>query len=44
MVTQSELEKYWKFLSLSYVTEESDDPENPNGITEHKLTWRSDSK
>ena len=35
------MEKYWSKLSLAYVTEESDDPENPNGIIEHKLQWRS---
>lgn len=33
-----------KVLNLMYVTEESDDPENPNGIVEHKLPWRSQSK
>ena len=38
------MEKYWKFLGLGYVTEESDDMDNPNGIIEHKLKWRSDSK
>ncbi len=27
-----------------YVTEESDDPNNPNGLIEHKLPWRSPSK
>ena len=44
MVTAVEMDKYWKFLSLVYMTEESDDPDNPNGIVEHKLEWRSDSK
>ena len=43
MVTKTEMENYWKFLSLAYVTEESDDPDNPNGIIEHKLTWCSSS-
>ena len=37
------MEKYWKFLSVAYVTEESDDPDNPNGLIEHKLEWTSDS-
>ena len=37
------MEKYWSILSLAYVTEESDDPENPNGIIELKLQWRSQS-
>ena len=32
MVSNNEMEKYWKFLSLSYGTEESDDMDNPNGI------------
>ena len=39
-----ELEKYWLKLSLLYITEESDDPDNPNGIIEHKLHWCSQSK
>ena len=44
MVSKVENEKYWQYLSLAYVTEESDDPDNPNGIIEHKLLWHSDSK
>ena len=44
VVTTQEREKYWKFLSLYYVTEESDDPDNPNGIIEHHLPWRSKSE
>ena len=44
MVKPEELAKFWHKLSLSYVTEESDDPDNPNGIIEHKLLWRSQSK
>ena len=43
LVTPREMEKYWKHLNLNYMTEESDDPENPNGIVEHRLTWRSQS-
>ena len=38
------MERYWRHLNLDYVTEESDDAENPNGIIEHKLSWRSNSK
>ena len=34
----------WNCLSLAYMTEESDDEDNPNGIVEHKLEWRSKSK
>ena len=30
-------EKYWSYLNLYYVTEESNNPDNPNGIIEHKL-------
>ena len=43
-VTKGEMDKYWKHLNLSYVTEESDDPDNPNGLVEHKLVWRSKSE
>ena len=44
VVTKGEMEKYWQKLCLLYVTEESDDPDNPNGIIEHKLRRRSQSK
>lgn len=44
VVSKVEMEKYWKHLSIAYVTEESDDPDNPNGLIEHKLQWRSESK
>ena len=44
VVSSGEREKYWKHLSLMYVTEESDDPDNPNGLLEHKLPWRSKSE
>ena len=44
MVSKEESEKYWSFLSRMYVTEESDDPDNPNGIIEHHLSWRSPSE
>ena len=39
-----EMDRYWKHLNLYYVTEESDDPENSNGIIEHKIQWRSKRK
>ena len=42
-MSKSEMDKYWKHLSLLYMTEESDDPNNPNGIIEHKLQCRSKS-
>ena len=35
---------HWKQLTLEYMTEESDDPEDDNVIIEHKLQWRSESK
>lgn len=35
--------KYWKYLNVYYMTEESDDPDSP-AIMEHKLSWRSESK
>ncbi len=44
VVTAIEMNKYWKFLSLVYMTEESDDEANPNGIVQHKPEWRSESK
>ena len=37
VVTPVKMERYWQHLNLYYVTEESDDAENPNGIVEHKL-------
>ena len=43
MVKKVEHERYWKHLDLRYLTEESDDPENPNGIVEHKIMWHSES-
>ncbi|XP_064387320.1 uncharacterized protein LOC135335704 [Halichondria panicea] len=41
VVTPREMERYWRHLNLGFMTEESDDPENPNGIVEHRLLWRS---
>lgn len=38
-----EMTFYWQYLSQGYMTEESDDPENPENIIQHKLTWRSQS-
>ena len=39
VVTPLEMDRYWKHLDLYYVTEESDDPDNSNGIVEHKIQW-----
>ena len=33
--------KYWKDVSLEFMSEESDDPDNPNVLIIHKLPWRS---
>ena len=33
MVKREEMEKFWRKLSLAYVTEKSDDLDNPNGIS-----------
>ena len=44
VTTAAEKDKYWQYLSLAYVTEESDDPDNPNELIKHKLPWRSESK
>lgn len=43
VVTEKEM-KLWKAMSYSYMTEESDDPENSNNLVIHKLPWRSDSE
>lgn len=43
-MSEKEFSKYWKYIDVFYMTEESDDPENPNTIVEHKLSWRSRSK
>ena len=43
VVKESEKEK-WSMLSFQYMTEESDDDEEPNAIVLHKLSWRSESK
>ncbi len=43
MVEEGEMER-WKCLSYLYMTEESDDPSDPNAIVLHKLQWRSESK
>ena len=33
--------QYWEPLSLDFMTEESDDDNDPTVIVEHKLPWRS---
>lgn len=33
--------RFWKDLSLFYMTEESDCGSNPNVVIEHKIPWRS---
>lgn len=43
MVTEKEM-KFWKQLSINYMTEESDDPSNNGALITHKLPWRSQSK
>ena len=42
MVKPSEM-VHWKQLTLEYMTEESDDPDDSSLIVEHKLQWRSQS-
>ena len=44
MLSKNEIDKYWQYLNVNCMTEESYDPSNPNGIIEHKLPWRSESK
>ena len=43
-VTQKEMERFWKELNQAYMTEESDDSDDPDVIILHKLNWRSQSK
>lgn len=43
MVKEAELER-WNKISYHYMTEESDDAEEPNIIIVHKLEWRSEGK
>lgn len=33
--------KYWKHISIDEMSEESDDPEDPNTLVIHKLPWCS---
>ncbi len=40
VVTESEM-KYWEKLSTNDMSEESDDPKDPNTLIVHKLPWRS---
>ena len=42
MVQEEEM-KYWKQLSVEFMSEESDDPDDPSVIVIHPLCWRSDS-
>ena len=42
MVTAGEMKK-WQSLSYKYMTELSDDPDDPNTFIEHPLPWRSQS-
>ena len=42
-MTEREMESYWKHLSYACMTEESDDPDCPDTIIQHKLNWRSQS-
>lgn len=44
VVTEKEMNTYWKYLSQAYMTEESDDPDDQEIIVVHKLPWRSESK
>ena len=44
MVVQEAEAKHWKQLGIDYMTEESDDPTDPNAIVIHPLPWRSESK
>ena len=36
--------RYWKDLTIEYMTEESDDECDENSIVVHELLWRSKSK
>ena len=43
VVSPGEMKK-WQGLSYLFMTEESDDPDDPNGFIVHPLTWRSKSE
>ena len=43
VIHQSEV-KMWDQITLDIMTEESDDPDDPSVIVEHKATWRSKRK
>ena len=40
-MVQSSENKYWEQLTLEYMTEESDDSDDPAVIVEHQFPWRS---
>ena len=41
LVVRQNEKKFWDSLTPAFVTEESDDSEDPSVIVEHKLSWRS---
>ena len=43
MVVQEAEVKHWKQLGVDFMTEESDDPTDPNAIVVHPLPWHSKS-
>lgn len=41
MVVRESETKFWQALSLEYMSEESDDPDDSNSLIVHKLPWCS---
>lgn len=35
--------KFWEKVSVAYMTEESDDPDNSSQLVTHHIPWRSQS-
>ena len=40
MVQPSET-KFWDQVKVEFMTEESDDPDDPTAIVEHQISWHS---
>ena len=43
-VIQPSEAKFWEQVKVEFMTEESDDPEAPTVLLEHRISWRSKRK